>query len=573
MRKYILSGILGLIVILAPLALAARAPLETVEYQTKGKTLAVSRYDQRDSMVLPERPLSFEAEIQYQISIEDKRSVDNPAYLRITVLAPDGSSYEELSLRPGDRKSGTILLMPGHQLKVEAFAGRYTFLLIRSGASIKCELTWPEFRLTAREQTRQFGFEFAAAGWAQVDRWSWEFGDGARAQGDAVSYVYKKAGTYNLKVTGYEGSKAIQTYTKKMVVPDYVEVNPQVGPTEGAVEHRVVCWSGLVSHYGEEAECSWDFGDGSPPVTGDEAEHIYMMPGRYQLTMTAYRLGGGSPVRRSWTVTVRPISIQNRIQVTPLEGPIPLRVQCQARPSIDGSPVDLEYHWDFGDGNFADQPQTGHTYGEAGKYQLTLYLSDRNHPEVAVQPMTVTVRALPPALSIAPAANPIAGFAPLTVLFAPGVKVEGYPVDLRYRWDFGDGRYSEEAMPLHTYEAAGEYVVRLTVRDARHGTSVQGSLRVSVAANAQGLAVAALVEPQSGRAPLTVNCRAEVAPPYGNAAYLEFEWDFSDGTRAGGRIVSHTYNRRGVYRVTVVVRDPRPGRGETATASQSVTVS
>ena len=479
MRK-ILFGLILLLILVCPPSSAAPAPPETVDFLAKEQVLSLGKYDERAGLVLPERPLSFEAEIPYEASIDDRRSTDKPAYLRLTVLAPGGGMREQISLRPGERKSGVIRLSPGHQLQVEAYAGQYTFLFIRNGADIRAKLRWPEFRFIAREQTRYYGFQFQAGGWAEVDRWVWDFGDGSRGEGAQVEHVYRGLGSYPLKITGYRGGTPIQNYQRSMVVPEFLEVKPEVGPLEGAVELTVRCRSGMSAHYGEEGECSWDFGDGTPQVYGDEAEHVYRQAGRYTLTMNARHLRSTYAVRRTWTISVRPLSVQNKARVTPLEGPIPLRLDCLAEPIIDGAPVDLSYRWDFGDGSYAEQAKVSHFFGEVGQYQVTLRLADRFHPDLVIQPATFTVRALPPSLFVSPKASPGMGTAPLTVVFLPGLTVKGFPVDLQYRWEFGDGTSSAEATPIHVFGAYGEYDVFLTVTDVLHRTEVRGRVRVSV---------------------------------------------------------------------------------------------
>jgi PKD repeat protein len=40
-----------------------------------------------------------------------------------------------------------------------------------------------------------------------------------------------------------------------------------------------------------------------------------------------------------------------------------------------------------------------------------------------------------------------------------------------YQWDFGDGKTSNDAAPAHTYRAAGDYTVSLTVTDDRGNTA------------------------------------------------------------------------------------------------------
>lgn len=48
-----------------------------------------------------------------------------------------------------------------------------------------------------------------------------------------------------------------------------------------------------------------------------------------------------------------------------------------------------------------------------------------------------------------------------------------------YKWDFGDGTTAEGAMPKHAYSEAGEYIVKLTVKDSG-GNSDSDSIKVTV---------------------------------------------------------------------------------------------
>ncbi|NLG83036.1 MAG: PKD domain-containing protein [Firmicutes bacterium] len=480
MRRFMLGVLLILILLSAVPATALPSPDQAVDYLWKERELNVTRYDERTVVVLPERPLAFQAEVSYQASLEDKWSTDNPAFLRLSVLGSSGGTWEEVFLRPGEKRRGTLILAPGERLRVELYAGQYSFLFVKSGAEVTCRLQWPELRFVTREKNRAYAFSFAVAGVDQVERWTWDFGDGVTAEGEEVEHPFRKSGSYRLNLLGYRGKEVVQRYQRTVLVPEPIELDPKVTPLEGPAELSVSCRSGLVTHYGEEAECIWDFGDGSPPVVGDQVEHVYPSAGRFLLTMRVYNPRHENITQRTWPITVRPIAIQNRGQVTPLEGPIPLKIECTAQPRVEGSPVDLACRWDFGDGNFAEAFKATHIFAEAGYYQVTLNLVDRRHPEIGVSPVVFRVRALPPILAVRPVAHPLQGKAPLTVLFAPNLTVKGYPVEIRYRWEFGDGTYSDEATPLHTYTRPGIFIARLTVKDLRHGTEVQGTVRVEV---------------------------------------------------------------------------------------------
>ncbi|MCX7844790.1 MAG: PKD domain-containing protein [Candidatus Bipolaricaulota bacterium] len=68
------------------------------------------------------------------------------------------------------------------------------------------------------------------------------------------------------------------------------------------------------------------------------------------------------------------------------------------------------------------------------------------------------------------------------------------------------------------------------------------------------------LRPTEGVAPLTVVCDGSLSFSEGGRI-AEYIWDFGDGTRGFGPIVSHTYRRGGTYRVTLTVYDERGLKG------------
>jgi PKD repeat protein len=63
---------------------------------------------------------------------------------------------------------------------------------------------------------------------------------------------------------------------------------------------------------------------------------------------------------------------------------------------------------------------------------------------------------------------------------------------------------------------------------------------------------------------VTFNASSSSSP---NGPIVNYSWDFGDGATAGGVIVTHTYTEKGVYEVTLEVRD---SAGETGTRTKSV---
>jgi len=63
---------------------------------------------------------------------------------------------------------------------------------------------------------------------------------------------------------------------------------------------------------------------------------------------------------------------------------------------------------------------------------------------------------------------------------------------------------------------------------------------------------------------VTFDASASSSP---NGPIVNYSWDFGDGATAGGVIVTHTYTEKGVYEVTLEVRD---SAGETGARTKSV---
>lgn len=126
----------------------------------------------------------------------------------------------------------------------------------------------------------------------------------------------------------------------------------------------------------------------------------------------------------------------------------------------------IQYSWDFGDGNTSTRRgQVSHTYELPGHYQCILNVSDDTGESLEAQPVPVVVAQVNDTWFQAICfANRTDGAPPLSVQFR-AVVVGGVP-PYTYSWDFGDGTSSEEADPVHEFEEAREYEVRLHVEDS-----------------------------------------------------------------------------------------------------------
>ncbi len=117
-----------------------------------------------------------------------------------------------------------------------------------------------------------------------------------------------------------------------------------------------------------------------------------------------------------------------------------------------------------------------------------------------------------------------------------------------YRWDFGDGNTSTERTPTHVYDQAGDYDVKLVVRNAC------GSDSLTQFIPARGSAPTAdfTYSDTTGCLPVTVNFSNASTPDADS-----FQWNFQGGTPATATSTdpSVVYNMPGVYQVRLVVTD------------------
>jgi YVTN family beta-propeller protein len=187
-----------------------------------------------------------------------------------------------------------------------------------------------------------------------------------------------------------------------------------------------------------------------------------------------------------------------------------------------------------------------------------VYVANQNNNNVSVidtvtntVTATVNVGNLPaafgkfivPLSSVLPAAdfscNSTNGYAPLSVKFA----------DLSnnanaWNWSFGDGATSSKQNPEHTYLAAGNYTVNLTVSNA-NGTDSTSSY-ITVLNGISTFNAAFSVSPDSGTAPLNANFTDK-----STGSPTSWKWYFGDGASSTEQNPSHIYNKTGLYSVTL----------------------
>jgi large repetitive protein len=124
-----------------------------------------------------------------------------------------------------------------------------------------------------------------------LTRFSWDFADGASADGEQVTHVFETPGVYDvlLSVTDDSGASCGTTSDLARVwvnaPPVAVAGGDREGFVGGAYDQLLFDASASTDADGEPLSFLWDLGDGATR-TGEKVQHAYTEPGDY-----AVRLG------------------------------------------------------------------------------------------------------------------------------------------------------------------------------------------------------------------------------------------------------------------------------------------
>ena len=193
----------------------------------------------------------------------------------------------------------------------------------------------------------------------------------------------------------------------------------------------------------------------------------------------------------------------------------------------------------------------------APDFVVITVLSPTTQPITIEQPLTVDITS-----------SGTEGIAPATFEF--GADVTGGTEPYTYRWDFGDGRSSDEQTVSHTFEKAGTYNVRLTVIGSTTGRTASDSIRTTVVEQPRPSLTSVDITSSGteGIAPATFEFGADVT---GGTEPYTYRWGFGDGSseESDDDAISHTFEEAGTYNVRLTVID---SSGQRASDSIRITV-
>ena len=221
-------------------------------------------------------------------------------------------------------------------------------------------------------------------------------------------------------------------------------------------------------------------------------------------------------------------------------------------------------------------PPSSPLAGGAGNF-VTIIATPSGTNTQALVSRTAEIRLIPPGVILPPAGSPTAKFTvtPTPVVVGVSATFDGSASEPgigasridSYSWNFGDGDTAAGARVGHRFDAAGTYLVTLTVTNDR-GISASTSQSVTVQAAGEPQAVFT-VSPDEISVGETAFFNASTSTAADGRTITSYQWDFGDGTQGTGASPQHVYATANTYTVTLTVRDDL---GQEDSATQSVTI-
>jgi PKD repeat protein len=399
-----------------------------------------------------------------------------------------------------------------------------------------------DFTATTTSGDAPLTVNFTDTSTGNVSSYSWDFNNDGIIDSTEQNpvYTYIDAGNYtvNLTVTNAIGINST-------VKTDYITVSEGSTPSEPPISAFIADVTNGTAPLtvkftdqstGNISSYSWDFdNDGNVDSTEQSPSYTYSTAGTYTVNLTVTGSGGSdSEVKTGYIkVTVsspgKPVAA---FSASSASGKTPLTVAFTDRSSN----MPIKWKWSFGDGASSTIQNPKHKYSKAGKYTVTLTVTNAKGSNTATETDYIKVISKPAANFTSSVTS---GKAPLNVKFTDTSTgtVSGWI------WEFGDGSKSFVENPVHKYSKAGTYTVNLTVKNAAGSNTVTKTEHIKVTAKPVAEFSAT---PTSGKAPLNVKFTdASTGSP------TKWKWSFGDGTSSTIQNPKHKYSKTGSYTVTL----------------------
>jgi gliding motility-associated-like protein len=365
--------------------------------------------------------------------------------------------------------------------------------------------------------------------------WTWNFGDGGSSTtGPSTTHIYPLAGSYVTSLTVSSGAGC--TDQAFLIVVVRGDVHADIAAVNSACANDLVTMNdNSTVTTGFIGSSAWNFGDGSPQVSGLNTTHTYPVAGTYIITHIVTSDGGCVSTAID-TIVINPLPVAGYTAAN----------TCQSQPALfsgNSSVLPVTWSWSFGDGGTSSLQNPSHAYGAAGSYLTTLIVT------TAAGCADTSIRSL----TIYP--QPVASFTSTLVCWGDTTAFNSTSTTASGTitgtwWDFGDGGTSTLSTADHAFGSMNDtFSVTLAVI-TNYGcvdTITQAAYTYPLPVFNYGPQLSAGCDAFT----TTFNETSTVS----GGMIINWLWDFGDGNLIYTPSPVHTYDSAGSYYVSLTVTD------------------
>ncbi len=408
-----------------------------------------------------------------------------------------------------------------------------------------------------------------------TDSVRWTFGDGTSSNVLNPIHTYAQPGTYTvcLRVQQRTNTGALSNCVSEICHPVVVP-NPTV--CNLVANFTFTQLAGAINTYSFQNtsvplnstdSIRWTFGDGTSSNNLNPT-HTFTQPGTYNVCLRIMQRNSNGSLSNCIREKCVPIIVQNttvcnlvaNFTFTPATtSPNTFYFQNTSTPLNTTDSI----RWTFGDGTFSNQSNTVHSYAQPGTYNVCLRVQQRT----ANGTLSNCIREVCHTVIVqnTTVCNLIANFTTTPVTATPtafhfvNTSTPLNPTD-SVRWTFGDGTFSNDMNPSHTYAQAGTYNVCIRVQQRNPNGTLTNCIREKCLT---------LVVQNTTVCNLVANFTFTPVATSPNTFYFQntstplnttdsIRWTFGDGTSSNQSNTVHSYAQPGTYTVCLRIIQRTP---------------
>jgi len=217
---------------------------------------------------------------------------------------------------------------------------------------------------------------FDASGSYDPDGWitsySWYI-DNQVKTGKTITHIFSRAGKYTVTLTVTDNDGLSESFSSVVTVSESA-TNPPVADFTFIVDGKTVTFTDRsYDSDGYITSWLWDFGDGETS-TEQNPVHEYLFLGTYTVTLTITDNDGLSGVKSKVVDISSPVGYPVADFTFAIEG----KTVYFYDNSYDTDGTIVSWLWNFGDGKISTERSPIHEYSSAGRYTVTLTVTDND---------------------------------------------------------------------------------------------------------------------------------------------------------------------------------------------------